>query len=234
MKSAIGLQIRTASKRLPSKAHLHFLGHPMFGHILRRLGESFGPDEIYVLTSDHQSDDFLAFSAITHYGARVQRGDLDDVRSRYMTLASELSLDYLVRVTGDNPMVLPGLIKRVMEFAQTQDLDYVSNKLGSSFPRGLDLEVFRVEALRQSCNQDRSPDALEHVTPPLIRAVKQRALRGGVISCEVKSLNEMSFTIDTMEDYLDLSSRLTSPTWETSDENLSMKDPDSAFELHVY
>lgn len=222
MRSAIGVQVRTSSSRLPCKAHLNFFGQPIFGYLITKLSEEFPLEGIHVLTSTQMSDDYLANVCREDYRVGVGRGSVSDVRSRYVQLCKQENLDYVVRLTGDNPMVIGKIVRRALEFAESNDLDYLSNKLTRHYPAGLDVEVIRTSALFESLDWDQCAYAKEHVTPPVINGVMNGNLRAGTIRCILPELNDLNFSIDTMEDYLDIVKRIRSPEWAGSQENLAL------------
>ena len=89
---------------------------------------------------------------------------MDNVLSRYLSIAKMENADYVVRVTGDCPLidhlVIDELIKKIIE----ESLDYVSNTIIRTFPDGLDAEVFRASAMYEG--EEFANDFMkEHVTP---------------------------------------------------------------------
>jgi spore coat polysaccharide biosynthesis protein SpsF len=70
----------------------------------------------------------------------------------------------VVRLTADCPLTDSEVIDGVIEFFLKSNFDYVSNSLERTFPRGLDVEVFQADVLREIANDDFSPMSREHVT----------------------------------------------------------------------
>lgn len=202
MTSTIGLQVRTDSKRLPCKAFLNLQGRTIIGYLLESLYQTFQNDDIFVLTSREDSDDALVKEVEQNYNANVRRGSLADVRSRYVELCKEVGCEYVVRLTGDNPFVRPMAVREAIVFALVNDLDYVSNKVGRFFPKGLDIEVIRATTLLTHATKYDSPELREHVTPSIIGAVLDGNLRGGSIEYPDPLKSSIPLSIDTPQDYL--------------------------------
>ena len=101
---------------------------------------------IWVACSEHSSDDVLS-NYLKLLNINIFRGSLDNVLSRYLSIAKMENADYVVRVIGDCPLidhlVIDELIKKIIE----ENLDYVSNTIIRTFPDGLDAEVFRASAM---------------------------------------------------------------------------------------
>ena len=86
--------------------------------------------------------------------------------ARYAGAAQAFSADVVVRVTSDCPLIDPEVIDRTIGLflEKSPDIDYVSNRLVPSFPRGLDTEVFSRGALDKAAREATLPDDREHVT----------------------------------------------------------------------
>ena len=74
MKLAVCIQARISSSRLPAKALLRFNGTTILGNIINILSAyGFPKEDIYILTSDHQSDDILINDSRSKYFQRSTR-----------------------------------------------------------------------------------------------------------------------------------------------------------------
>ena len=100
-------------------------------------------------------------------GYNIFRGSLDNVLSRFWHISKQQKADVIVRLTGDCPLHDPEVIDSVINhFLENQkDKDYVSNFLPSTYPDGLDTEVFTFSALDSAYKNATSPFDLEHVVP---------------------------------------------------------------------
>ena len=71
----------------------------------------------------------------------------------------------VVRITGDCPLVDPQLVDSLIRSFAKQKVDYLSNTNPPSYPDGLDIEVFTIEALEKAADRASLGPQREHVTP---------------------------------------------------------------------
>lgn len=159
-------QARMTSTRLPGKVLLTAGAATMLDHHLTRLSGAGFP--VLVATTTNAADDPIV-DAATEHGALIYRGDELDVLDRFARAASRMSLDVVVRVTSDCPLIDPDLIvKGVERFQALHDpYAYVSNVISRSYPRGFDFEVVSAAALYDADQNAVAPSDREHVTPYL-------------------------------------------------------------------
>ncbi|MGD9796220.1 MAG: hypothetical protein AB7V43_22365, partial [Acidimicrobiia bacterium] len=102
------------------------------------------------------------------------------------------------RITSDCPMVDPDVVDHIVGVLHRDpSLDYCSNTLEPrTFPRGIDVEAFTMEALERSNIADRDPGTREHVTPHMKSADGFNRL--GVFHSV--DLSPIRWTVDTPED----------------------------------
>lgn len=163
------LQARMSSSRLPGKVMRPILGKPMIELQIERLRRARRLSEVVVATSVEPSDEPLA-EFLTGIGVQVVRGPLGDVLGRFITAIDVLGLSGdIVRLTADCPLADPGVIDACIALLEQGGFDYVSNGRRRTYPRGLDVEAFRVETLRQAAHETQAPYDREHVTPWLYR-----------------------------------------------------------------
>lgn len=163
------LQARMSSSRLPGKVMRPILGQPMIALQIERVRRSRRLAEVVVATSIDPSDDPLA-EFLPTIGVRVVRGPLDDVLGRFIAVIDTLGLTGdLVRLTADCPLADPEVIDACIDLRKQGGFDYASNGRRRTYPRGLDVEVFRIEALQQAARETNAPYDREHVTPWLYR-----------------------------------------------------------------
>jgi len=101
-----GVQARTSSSRLPRKVLADVAGKPLILRVVERARASLRVDDVVVLTSTDPSDDELVL-LLEREGVPVRRGPLDDVLARYEALLKEHHPRYVVRITGDSPLMTP-------------------------------------------------------------------------------------------------------------------------------
>ena len=164
MKTVAIVQARLGSTRLPGKVLRQAAGVPLILQMLRRLAAARRLDQIVVATTDSRVDDRLA-ELLDREKIAVFRGSEQDVLDRYYQAAREHGATHVVRVTGDCPLIDPGLVDQVVESLHAGNDDYVSNNHPPSYPDGLDTEAFTFAALERAWREARSPVEREHVTP---------------------------------------------------------------------
>lgn len=192
------VQARMSSSRLPGKV-LMKLGHKsVVENVVERVSRSKYAKNVTVLTSTHYTDDPLV-DLLKKLEIRHVRGSLDNVLSRFVRYSENCSSSTLVRVTSDCPVIDHNVLDQTIEHHFKEVADYTSNTLVRSYPRGLDVEVFSVDALQKLSSQiDLSEYEKEHVTPGLYT----RAL-GLKLASLVSTINLSMhrWTLDTIEDF---------------------------------
>jgi spore coat polysaccharide biosynthesis protein SpsF len=171
------LQARMSSSRLPGKVMADLAGAPMILRQIERLERAPSLSRIVVATSDQPSDDPLA-RALEVAGIPVFRGPLDDVLDRFIGAIDAFGpADIAARLTADCPLADPSVIEATLALRAAIGADYAANAgERRTFPKGLDVEVFRVEALRAAAAETDDPYDREHVTPFLYRWPERFAL----------------------------------------------------------
>ncbi|HJU66307.1 MAG TPA: glycosyltransferase family protein [Gemmatimonadaceae bacterium] len=164
------IQARMGSTRLPGKVLRQLVGKPVLQHVIDRARAAACIDRIVVATTALAEDDPIA-SCAARAAVGVTRGSVHDVLDRYAQAFREHGGGIGVRITSDCPCLDPVLLARaVQEFRQSDGaIDYLSNAEVRSYPRGYDIEVFRVDALHIAAAEATDPSSREHVTPFLYR-----------------------------------------------------------------
>lgn len=124
------IQARMGSTRLPGKVLMPVAGKPLLWHILHRAARCRRVDRVVVATSDDASDDPLAVFC-REEGALCMRGPLLNVLDRYRLAAEASGAGTLVRITGDAPLIDPGIIDYLLDALAREDGDFVRMKDGA-------------------------------------------------------------------------------------------------------
>lgn len=168
MKVVAIVQARMGSTRLPDKVMRPIGGVPMIGLLLARLAKSEKIDQIVLATSTDDRNTSLV-EYVQSLGYKCVRGSETDVLERYLIAARQVHADVIVRITGDCPLIDPGLVDQAIEEYQSQGIDYLSNAVPATYPDGLDTEVFSFSALERAYHESHEQFDREHVTPYLRR-----------------------------------------------------------------
>jgi spore coat polysaccharide biosynthesis protein SpsF len=194
------IQARMGSTRLPGKVLLTLCGKSVLAHVIGRAKAAPGIDEVVVATTTLRADDAVAAEA-ERAGACIHRGSESDVLSRYHGAAKETHADTVVRLTADCPMLDPELVGvLVRKFVDRKGrIDYLSNTLVRTYPRGLDAEVFSMAALERAWREATLPDEREHVTPYIYRHPETFRLENHAAA---RDDSDLRITLDTPEDWI--------------------------------
>ncbi len=163
MKVLAVVQARMGSTRLPNKVMKTIDSVPMIEVLLGRLSRSTLIDKIILATSVGSENEDLA-KHVKCIGYDVFQGDENDVLDRIFQASMSYSPEYVVRITGDCPLIDPSIVDSAIEKIFDSRVDYVSNVEPPTFPDGLDVEVFRFSALEKAWNCANAPNDREHVT----------------------------------------------------------------------
>lgn len=190
------LQARMSSSRLPGKVLADVAGAPMIQRQIERVLKAEQIDELIVATSIETSDDPLA-DFLAGIGQKCFRGSLENVLDRFNQVLELNKFETCVRLTGDCPLSDPEVIDMVISRFKNSDADYCSNTLGRTFPRGLDVEVFKSSVINSLANESVDPLGIEHVT----YGIYTNPERFKIIGVEQNpSYAHFRWTVDTKED----------------------------------
>lgn len=161
------VQARMASTRLPGKVLKIVKRKPLLEHLIDRLRFSKHIDKIVIATSVSKKDDAIEKLG-KKLGVECFRGSENDVLDRYYQAAVEYDADVIVRITADCPVIDPVIVDKMINSYKKRlsEYDYFSNVFPKrTYPRGLDVEMFTFDALKEAWkNAVKKPDR-EHVTP---------------------------------------------------------------------
>ncbi|MGE0441748.1 MAG: NTP transferase domain-containing protein [Gemmatimonadales bacterium] len=163
MKTVAIVQARMTSSRLPGKVLADLDGAPMLERVVSRLRAASRVDAVWVACTDGRADDPVA-EWCDGAGVPVWRGSETDVLGRYTGAAGASEADVIVRITADCPLLDPGVVDLVLAALADRGVDYATNVLERSYPRGLDVEAFTRAALERMDRLGHSAESREHVT----------------------------------------------------------------------
>ena len=170
MKVAAIIQARMGSTRLPGKILEPICGKPLLQHVVERIKKVQKIDEIVIATTTSERDNVLANEVARIQEIGIFRGSEEDVLDRYYRVAQKAGAEVIIRITSDCPLIDPVVIDAMIEIflkriTEKAPIDYLSNTLVRTFPRGLDAEVFSFAALEKAFCEAKEGYQREHVTP---------------------------------------------------------------------
>ena len=192
-KVGVIVQARLGSERLPGKVLLQACNKPFLELLLERLS---GLNPIVATTT--QDRDIPLVELCEKLRVPVYRGSEPDVLERTYRAAKEHGLKTIIRITSDCPLADPEMISNYLQQIEEEDVDYLTNTLERTFPRGMDIEIFSFKALEAAWKEAVEPYDREHVTPYI------RRHWGRFKPFSVKQSEDASsirLTLDTPDDY---------------------------------
>lgn len=145
------IQVRMGSSRFPGKAMHDVMGKPLLGHLITRLRRSIFLDDVVVATSVNPENDIIG-TFCKNENIPCYRGDEDDVLGRTLEALQFMNATIGVEVFGDCPLIDPAVVDFIIEkfFNNIEKSDFVGNDLKTTFPPGMEVEVFNVDALKDA------------------------------------------------------------------------------------
>lgn len=196
MKTAVIIQARYGSTRLPGKILEPMAGRSVLSHVLDRARSIKGIDVVVCAVPDSNDSDVIAKEA-SRCGAEVFRGSETDVLSRYLSAARMVSADIVMRITSDCPLIDPDVCASLLALRADTNSDYAANNMPPTFPHGLDCEAFTRVALEKADTVAVDAYDREHVTPWLRRSAD---LRRANLACDDPTNKDERWTLDYPED----------------------------------
>ena len=157
------IEARMTSSRLPGKVLMEVCGKPMLQHMIERLQRVPSLDGIVVATTGNDADVPIVNLA-QRMGVGFFQGSEYDVLLRVLHSARAYDIDVIVEMTGDCPLIDPVLVEDCIQGYQVAEVDYVSNVLERTYPRGMDTQVFATEVLADVADRTDDPEDHEHVS----------------------------------------------------------------------
>jgi spore coat polysaccharide biosynthesis protein SpsF len=201
MKVVALIQARMGSERLPGKVLKYLHGISVLNWVVSRVKQCHYIEKVVLATTTSPGDDPIVDACHT-LGVDVFRGSEEDVLGRFYNAALEHHADIVVRICCDCPLIDPTVIDAMLisyiERNKTEKIDYLSNTLERTFPRGLDAEIFSFIALQKAFESAQKPFEREHVTPYIYmneHDFKIEHYKGSLQKADLR------WTLDTEEDF---------------------------------
>jgi len=190
------IQARMSSVRFPGKVLAPFRGRPLIAQVIEQVAQALPFQQIVVLTSEAESDTPLA-CYVEHLGARVFRGPLEDVFTRFQLALRAHPCDWFFRICADSPQLNSALLSAMLP--QTADeVDLITNVYPRSFPHGHSTELLRAATFAQIKAEALSAAEREHVT----KFYYAHADQFRIINFENTdaAYGQLNFAVDTLDD----------------------------------
>jgi len=193
--TAVVLQARLDSSRLPEKALLPLNGKPLLLRVMEALNNITADLRILACPEDS----FASFAPLAaEAGFQIHAGPKEDVLERYCQVIRRFSIDRVVRATGDNPFVFTDAANAINDEAVSRNADYAGY---SRLPYGAGVESVSAAALLRAGSEAASPYEREHVCPYLYNHPELFRLHRPLAPAPWQDNASIRLTVDTREDY---------------------------------
>lgn len=195
MKIGLLITARLKSSRLPLKLLLDLNGKTVVERVIERAKVIKGLDGIVLCTSLNPQDKPLTDIALKN-NIHYFLGDSDDVLKRLLDAATFFGYDYLLNITGENPLFSVEYAERVIDEIRRKGSDYTFYE---GLPLGCAVYGIKTKALQVVCNVKKEIDT--EIWGPLIN-------RPEIFSVCKNEVHEfyrhpgIRITNDYLEDYL--------------------------------
>lgn len=190
-------QSRMGSTRLPGKVLKKVNEKTLLDYQLDSLKKSKLLTQVVVATTTESSDDAIVQLCEKRDQAYF-RGSESNVLERYYLAAKKYKADVVVRITSDCPVIDAEIVDNVIQQFINNKVDYASNSLERTYPRGMDTEVFTMKALEMAYSGATEQKEFEHVTPYIYfhpQLFKILSIKNDI------NYSKYRWTVDTDEDF---------------------------------
>jgi spore coat polysaccharide biosynthesis protein SpsF len=201
----IGIQARSTSVRFPKKVFADLCGKPVLQWVIdaakssaRYMNRPYMPTSVEVCLLIPHKDEIRD---VFHKQVHIIEGDEDDVLSRYKSCLDFYNTDYVVRITGDCPLISAEVISNCINTAVKNKYDYLSNvdpECRTAFD-GEDVEIISADLLRYIDKHAREKYDREHVTPFVRNTILPEEFTINAIVGSVDK-SKIKLSLDTPED----------------------------------
>jgi glutamate-1-semialdehyde aminotransferase/spore coat polysaccharide biosynthesis protein SpsF (cytidylyltransferase family) len=162
------IQARYSSSRFPGKVLKIINKKTLLEILIKRLSKSKYISKIIVACSLNDKDskiiDICKKLKIDYFA-----GSENNVLDRFYKSAKKSKIQNIVRITGDCPLIDSEIVDIVIKNFFLNKVDYASNTNPPTFPDGLDVEIFKFNALENAYFNAKNDHEREHVTPYIIK-----------------------------------------------------------------
>lgn len=158
------VQARMGSTRLPGKVMLDVGGQPVLARVVTRLRRARNLSAVVVATVAQPASQPIIelchdLQVPTFSGSEL------NVLDRYYQAAQHVRAHVILRIMSDCPVIDPNLVDECIRTFQDDNVDYASNTIVRTYPRGLDTEIMTFAALERAWQSSVQHYERVHVTP---------------------------------------------------------------------
>ena len=198
------VQARQGSSRLPGKALIDICGKPALQRVIERLREAKLLDDVIVATTENEANNAI-IELCEQLNCSYFRGSENDVLDRVLNAARKFEVDIIVEITADCLFCDWDIVDSLIKHYTGTDVDYCSNVIERTFPRGFDCQVFGIKTLERVNKEVDNDLDRQHVSSWIYLNPKSKGKYTIASITAPPELNrpDLEITLDTPED-LDL------------------------------
>ena len=186
------------SSRLPKKVMMEVeTDTPIINSVIKQLEFCKTFEKIIVATTKLSEDDVL-YEYVNSQNIDCFRGSADDVLDRYYQCAKKFSLDDIIRITSDNPLIDPIVVDQIVQNYFEKKCDYATNTIPRTYPYGTEVEVFSFPTLEKTWKNSKKLSEREHVTPFMKNPLNKFSIFNLKHS---ENLTHLRYTVDEINDF---------------------------------
>tara|TARA_E500000178_G_scaffold323570_1_gene349290 strand:- start:102 stop:1871 length:1770 start_codon:yes stop_codon:yes gene_type:complete len=228
-KTIAAIIVRTASNRLAGKALLNVGNTTCIKHLIERVKLAKEVTKIVVCTTKDPTDDYLV-EHLSDTGIHVSRGETQNIVSRVINAVLEVGgCRSVVRITGDDIMVDPTYIDKIIEEHNRNMADYTSSK---DLPSGTETEIFKMTALKRLEKSCEDLEGTEYLTYYIQRNTPHFSIANLEVAMRHKRNHRL--TIDTEKDYRLVKEFIDEMCKKNKEYTYSMDDINDYFDTEQY
>tara|TARA_B100000963_G_scaffold362021_2_gene402184 strand:- start:27089 stop:27847 length:759 start_codon:yes stop_codon:yes gene_type:complete len=199
MQFSIIIQARLGSQRLPGKILKNYKKYNLLDVLIKRLRRSKKVKNIIVATTKMKEDDkikeYCNLNSILYH-----RGPKNNVLRRYYETAKKFKVKNIVRITSDCPFIDNKILDFMINLFNKKKIDYLSNTYPepSTYPDGMDIEIFTFKALKLANKYSIKKSEKEHVTVYIRRSGRFKTYRTDLS----KDKSKYRLTVDHPNDFV--------------------------------
>mgnify|MGYP001348154945 CR=1 FL=1 len=194
------IEARMNSSRLPGKILYKAYNKPFLWHLIKRLKKVKQINQIILATTKNPIDNILVKEAKKNK-IKFFRGAEDNVKKRVLDAAKKFNVKNIVGVTSDCPIIDINLVSQVIDTFKNNNTEFVSNCDFRSYPDGMDVAVYKTQALKKSYKLTKSKYYREHVTL-FIKHNKKIFKQINIVAPSNIFLPNLGLTLDEHEDFI--------------------------------
>ena len=194
------IEARMNSSRLAGKVLYKANNKPFLWHLIKRLKKVTQINQIILATTKNPIDNILVKEAKKNK-IKFYRGEEDNVKKRVLDAAKKFNVKNIVGITSDCPIIDINLISQVIDTFKINNVEFVSNCDFRSYPDGMDVAVYKIQALQKSYKLTKSKYYREHVTL-FMKHNKKIFKQINIVAPSNIFLPNLGLTLDEYKDYI--------------------------------